>query len=150
MALQDRIGTVPVEYRGNVYFGCADHYFYCLEAETGKVVWKFRTSNINWCNPAVSGGKILFGSTDCHFYALDALSGEKVWVFEASTLSPSKFREWERVGGEITIEPDAPEGGEEEKDYEVSLSAEEKDSGEYAVKTQYATESEYRVESEYG
>ncbi len=33
----------PSFLRGNVYFGSYDCHFYCLDAETGRLAWKFRT-----------------------------------------------------------------------------------------------------------
>lgn len=100
--------------------------------------------------PGIIGRKVFFGSTDCHFYALDAITGKQVWVFEASTLTPSKFREWEKLGAEITIMPEQEEEREDDKSYEFNLSVRETDSGEYSVKTQYLTKSGYQMDAEYG
>jgi len=36
-----RIDSPPTIYKGNAYFGCTDGYVYCLDASSGKLVWKF-------------------------------------------------------------------------------------------------------------
>jgi len=38
------IRFAPVGLNSRIYFGADDGYFYCLEAETGKVVWKYNAA----------------------------------------------------------------------------------------------------------
>jgi outer membrane protein assembly factor BamB len=43
---------------------------YCLDAETGRVIWKHRGGGLT--RPAVAGGKVYFASTsDPFFYCVD-------------------------------------------------------------------------------
>ena len=39
-----RIDSPPSWYRGLLVFGSRDGHIYCLEAETGKLVWRFRAA----------------------------------------------------------------------------------------------------------
>ena len=72
-------------YRGRLYFGCCNSWFYCLDAGTGKLVWKYQTSGpIAGSYPAISQGLVFFGSWDTHFYALDLETGKLVWKFQTS------------------------------------------------------------------
>ena len=39
-----RVDSPPTIYRGTALFGCADGYVYCLRADDGAVVWRFRAA----------------------------------------------------------------------------------------------------------
>ncbi len=39
-----RIDTPPTLHKGRAIFGCADGYVYCLRAEDGELIWRFRAS----------------------------------------------------------------------------------------------------------
>ena len=39
-----RIDSTPTVYEGKVLFGCRDGYVYCLRAEDGELVWRFRAA----------------------------------------------------------------------------------------------------------
>jgi len=39
-----RVDSPPTIYRGTAIFGCADGYVYCLRADDGAVVWRFRAA----------------------------------------------------------------------------------------------------------
>ncbi len=53
---------------------------FCLSAETGKVVWEFKSEEGECSAPVVSDGSVFFGCTDL-LYRLDALTGNKIWEF---------------------------------------------------------------------
>jgi outer membrane protein assembly factor BamB len=84
-------GTVacrPCESDGIVYFGCDNYYFYALDSETGKEVWKFKSGGCagNYA-PAVVKNMVFFGSYDGFLYAFEKTTGKLLW----------KFRTGERV-----------------------------------------------------
>ena len=54
----DYYQSAPVYENGIIYFGSGDHHIYAVNAETGKLVWKFRTGSIVHTTPLVHGKKI--------------------------------------------------------------------------------------------
>ncbi len=71
----------PAIAQGTVYVGSGDHNVYALDAQTGRLRWKFTTGNVVHASPAVSRGVVYIGSWDRYFYALDARSGAVRWKF---------------------------------------------------------------------
>lgn len=75
-----------VDGRMRVFIGAYDHNVYCLDARTGKEIWRFTTGCIVNAAPTfavVAGRPMLFvASLDRTFYALDASDGSKVWLYE--------------------------------------------------------------------
>lgn len=79
------IRTAPVSYKGIIYFGSDDGYFYAVDPSTGKELWKFKTGGKVQSTPSVSDNKIIFGSSDSKLYCLDVNNkGNKVWEFKTS------------------------------------------------------------------
>lgn len=74
----------PLVYKGRVYFGSMNHNVYCVDAMTGKLIWKFRTRDRVGVisSPIVYKNMIYIGSFDHFMYALDADTGELAWKFE--------------------------------------------------------------------
>ena len=74
----DRIRSTPIIVNNIVYFGTADTFFYALNAETGEVIWKYKTpGEIPGC--AAYGDGVIFFMTSSKVFALNALTGEKKW-----------------------------------------------------------------------
>ncbi len=68
-----------------VYFGSTvDDQVYCLDADTGKIVWRFYTTAPVRLPPTLHDNKVFAGSDDGYVYCLDAESGEQIWKFHAS------------------------------------------------------------------
>lgn len=65
-----------------LYFGSSDGHLYALNAETGKLQWKFKTNGIIHSSPAFYDGKVYIGSWDGNMYALNGKTGNKVWSFQ--------------------------------------------------------------------
>jgi len=74
---------VPLVYDGKVYFGSFDTHFYCLDAKSGKEIWRFKTGgeiySIN--PPLINKNVIYFTSFDNNLYALNTLTGKELWRF---------------------------------------------------------------------
>jgi eukaryotic-like serine/threonine-protein kinase len=72
-----------------VFIGSWDSYFYALDAASGALKWKFKTSedpDIHnqqgiQSSAAVADGMVFFGCRDAHLYALDEQTGEKKWAY---------------------------------------------------------------------
>ncbi len=63
-----------------LYVGCTDNNLYALEADTGNILWAFRTGGLVISIPSVINNHIYFGSFDKNFYCLDA-DGKLKWKF---------------------------------------------------------------------
>lgn len=68
---------------GVVYFGAADKYFYAVDLETGKEIWRFATGGVIAGRAEVVGDKVFFSCFDQNVYALDRKSGKEIWRFQA-------------------------------------------------------------------
>ncbi len=77
------IATGVAVHGGRVYFGCGDHFIYALDADTGKLAWKFQAvGGMAYSSPTIRNGLLYFGSLDHIFYALDVESGKVAWKFK--------------------------------------------------------------------
>jgi len=72
----------PAVSAGLVYFGSGDGNVYALQADSGKLRWRFQTGDVVHASPAIADGTIFIGSWDSYFYALDAATGKKKWSFK--------------------------------------------------------------------
>ncbi len=63
-----------------VYVGSADFHLYCLDADTGKELWKSKFGNAVFSGPAVADGKVYAGCHDLYLHCLDADTGEPIWL----------------------------------------------------------------------
>ncbi len=72
----------PAVVEGTVYFGSGDQNVYALDAQSGKLKWKFATGDVVHASPAVADGMVFIGSWDSYFYALDAGTGKEKWRFK--------------------------------------------------------------------
>jgi len=70
-----------------VYFGANDGAVYCLNKETGDLIWKYTVkkpvaaSFRHFSTPLVSGNRIFIGSADKNLYCLDASNGELMFKY---------------------------------------------------------------------
>ncbi len=64
---------------GKVYVGCLDGNIYCLDAETGHLIWNYQTGARIHSSPAVANGMVYTGGENGYFYALDADTGSVIW-----------------------------------------------------------------------
>lgn len=77
---------------GILYVGSMDWNVYALDARSGWVVWRTRTSGPIISSPTLADGMVYIGSVDNHLYALEAHSGRVVWKYETEgqiTSSPA-------------------------------------------------------------
>lgn len=76
------ISGAPVYYENKIYIGQqgGEDDFYCLDASTGKLVWK---QNVGWVwgSAAVSDGLVFIPGIDGYVNCLDADTGHIVWRF---------------------------------------------------------------------
>lgn len=72
------IAADPEYHNGVIYFPSLDTHIYALDAESGEMIWKFKTGAPTLSTPVVHNGRIYFGSNDNQFYCVD-LDGNLVW-----------------------------------------------------------------------
>lgn len=66
-------GSSPVVTEEYVLIGSDDRNMYCLDKETGDVIWNFTTENFIYSSPAMYNGAIYFGSCDRYMYCIGRL-----------------------------------------------------------------------------
>lgn len=92
------IKSSPAVADGKVFFGDEVGVFHCLNARSGKLIWKYDTGTgaeiISSAN--VIGDRVLFGSWDENLYCLAAADGKEVWKF--------------KTGGPVNCTPAVVEG----------------------------------------
>lgn len=89
------------EISGNrILFGSDAGFLFCLDATTGKELWRFKVvtgGNKNiWSAPAAWDGRVYFGAYDGNVYCLDVATGDEIWRFTGA--------DW--VGSSPAIAPD--------------------------------------------
>ncbi|MFC2115424.1 PQQ-binding-like beta-propeller repeat protein [Bacteroidota bacterium] len=73
-----------------IYFGANDGSVYCLDKETGNLIWKYTVekpvaeSFRHFSTPLVSGNRVFIGSADKNLYCLDASNGELIFKYASS------------------------------------------------------------------
>jgi len=70
----------------NIYVGSCDKNLYCLNAQTGALVWKYTTKWRIRSTPACSNGRVYIGPDDGNVYCLNATTGKSLWNDTLSTL----------------------------------------------------------------
>ncbi|GIV16772.1 MAG: hypothetical protein KatS3mg022_2207 [Armatimonadota bacterium] len=85
--------AAPAIVGNTIYYPCRDR-FYALDAETGRVIWRYPTDQPLDAQfrttPAVADGIVYVGATDGNLYALSAATGKVLWTFrtQGAVLSP--------------------------------------------------------------
>lgn len=79
--IENGVEATAAEFKGRVYLGASDSYFYALDLNTGKEIWKFKAQSENVSEPLYDQkeGRVYFVSGSHTLYALDADSGQQLW-----------------------------------------------------------------------
>jgi outer membrane protein assembly factor BamB len=80
--------STPCVVDGRVYIGEGMHAnhackLYCLDAASGKKLWRFVTAGHIESSPCVADGKVFFAAGDDGLYCLDATTGAQRWHYRA-------------------------------------------------------------------
>ncbi|MGE3841510.1 MAG: PQQ-binding-like beta-propeller repeat protein [Vicinamibacterales bacterium] len=95
--------TNPLVSNGRIYAGNRDGYFYCLDAITGALRWRFRTGAAIRNSAAMDASNtIYFASEDLHAYALQDAGDQERLLWRSSKLLgdtfstywPVVYRDW--------------------------------------------------------
>jgi hypothetical protein len=81
----ERLGTAmePIVAAGRVFVATHAGNVYCLRAEDGEGIWRFRAQGPFLHSPAVAGGRVLAASSDGNLYALNPDTGKLEWRYWA-------------------------------------------------------------------
>jgi len=91
------VSPSPAVANGRVYIAgsFASVFFrggnvYCLDAETGKIIWRYKLSQQIFASPCVAGGRVYCGEGlhsdgNSSLYCLDATSGTLLWSFRTKS-----------------------------------------------------------------
>ena len=72
----------PIIADGKIFFGTFEDEFFCVDAKSGKQVWKTKIGGFVYSTAAVSKDFIYFGCGDNNVYCLNAKTGAVVWKFQ--------------------------------------------------------------------
>jgi len=75
----------PIVSEGKVFVGGTGNVFIAINANTGKILWKFQTEGSVESKPAFDKNTVFFGASDGFFYALDGQTGDVIWKYKLST-----------------------------------------------------------------
>ena len=79
------VETKPAFYNDKILFGAWDENFYCLDAESRKIKWKWKGDRTGTfyspaaCWPVVSNGIVFFAAPDRKLTAIDIETGNQLW-----------------------------------------------------------------------
>ena len=77
------IASSPAISNEKVFIGSGDNKIYCLDGNTGDLVWSYEAGYMVSCSsPAVSNGKAFVGSWDDKIYCLDGNTGKLIWSYK--------------------------------------------------------------------
>jgi outer membrane protein assembly factor BamB len=72
--------TTPVSDGAYIYLATLDHRLYCINPETGNIVWDEELDNGIIGAPAIVDGTLYIGTLSGNLYSIDASSGSSNWV----------------------------------------------------------------------
>lgn len=85
------ITSSPVAFEGKVYVGGQDG-FYALDAQTGKVAWKFEVKGGVESSACIANDVLCFADTGATLIALNAKTGTEMWRYASKTKTAEKTR----------------------------------------------------------
>lgn len=65
-------------FNENIVFGSQDTFLYCLNAKTGKEVWKLEAADQIRCTPTIVEGRAFVAGCDGRFHVIDLEKGEEL------------------------------------------------------------------------
>jgi len=91
------IAAQPLLKDNRIYIGACDKNFYCIDAKTGKEIWRFRTQGPNVYTATVSGDTVFFASYDKNLYALSIADGSLLWKREIGEKATAPFISGDKI-----------------------------------------------------
>lgn len=72
----------PAVGRDRILIGSRDGFLHCVDRETGRKIWTFRTRDEVDSSPVIVGDKVVFGSIDGRLYIVSLDDGKEIWSYE--------------------------------------------------------------------
>ncbi|MEA5445602.1 PQQ-binding-like beta-propeller repeat protein [Gammaproteobacteria bacterium AB-CW1] len=99
----------PLVADGRVHVGSSDGHLYTLDADTGELLWRYRTAGMVHSSPALGrkhpdGHTLVIGDWYGMVHALDAESGEVRWTY--ATERDSVHQQWLGVQSSPVVDGD--------------------------------------------
>ena len=69
------IWASPIYYKDRIYIGAGNHYLYCLTADKGELVWKYKARASIWGTSPVVDGRVIFGDKAGWMHMVDGDTG---------------------------------------------------------------------------
>jgi outer membrane protein assembly factor BamB len=79
---KDAVWAEALVVDGRVYIASMDHHLYCLDAESGELIWDQELGGAMAAKPIIEDGVLYIGAFDGRLYALDSSTGEPEQGFE--------------------------------------------------------------------
>ena len=82
------IVSSPAIWQDKLFIGSSDSYLYCLNKDTGSLIWKFKADQDIASTPAVDTlfSRIYFGSHNKTLYGIDIETGQALWKYSAGDI----------------------------------------------------------------
>jgi outer membrane protein assembly factor BamB len=91
---------------GKIYVTSGFGVLHCMDAKTGKEIWRKDMGMPIFNAPVVNGGRIFFSTHDNHFYALAESDGRQLWDHQGITETAGMLASTSAaVAGETVIAP---------------------------------------------
>ena len=120
-----RIDSPPTVYKGRVIFGSADGWVYCLQKDSGQLIWKFHAAPNSqkvmaheqlesiWPVPGnvlvqddqvwFVAGRSMFLNGGLYLYRLNAITGEQISLTRMDQINPETGDELQRAHTQLTM-----------------------------------------------
>lgn len=82
LPIKNGVVSEPIIENGILYFGGNDGNFYAVDAEFGRVLWKYETKAPVYGRPALIGQRVYFLASDDVVHCLDQSNGKWVWHYK--------------------------------------------------------------------
>jgi len=79
-------GNIQIDSNGNIYAGCDNGYFYCINGFNGKMIWSYYTDMMIWTCACLTNNEefVIFGSLDRYIYMLESKTGKLIYKYKTS------------------------------------------------------------------
>lgn len=75
----DFLQSSPIIHKGQIFVGSLSGTLFVVDAQSGKLAWRYGTGDAIRATPVIADGTLYFGSWDDHVYAIDLASQRLLW-----------------------------------------------------------------------